>query len=39
MQLMHYAINVNMTGIYVCTVSNDCGNNTAQCIVSSKTFI
>ena len=33
------AITVNMTGIYVCTVSNDCGNDTAQSIVSSKTFI
>ena len=33
------AITVNMTGTYMCTVSNDCGNDTAQSIVSSKTFI
>ena len=32
-------ITINMTGTYVCTVSNDCGNDTAQSIVSSKTFI
>ena len=33
------AITVNTTGTYMCTVSNDCGNDTAQSIVSSKTFI
>ena len=33
------AITVNMTGTYVCTVSNDCDNDTAQSIVSSKTLI
>ena len=31
-------ITVNMDGTYVCTVSNDCGNDTAQSIVSSKTL-
>ena len=33
------AITVNMDGTHVCTVSNDCGNDIAQSIVSSKTFI
>ena len=33
------AITVNMTGTYVCTVSNDCDNDTAQSNVSSKTLI
>ena len=30
------AITVNTAGTYMCTVSNDCGNDTAQSTVSSK---
>ena len=29
-------ITVNMAGTYVCTASNDCGSDTAQSTVSSK---
>ena len=29
-------ITVNMTGTYMCTVSNDCGNEIAQSTVSGK---
>ena len=30
------AITVNTTGTYMCTVSNDCGNDTATTTVTSK---